>query len=222
MNPTSLNPYASASAKDTGFEGAPKERASRQFRFNPKGKYVQLANQQRQEIQLEALKQRIAEGARKAGLDSEFETLEKNIRVCSLSNGSTHGADARLQRVPPPEAEWWDAELLPNKTYSDIDTLGIERLKINTNGSPITIYIQHPIPIPGPTEKSKTGLKPLMLTAKVPPNCPILLCKPHLTSLSRSARSCASKSVPPNCRINVTALQWASCHPMPPKVPFSP
>jgi U4/U6 small nuclear ribonucleoprotein PRP3 len=36
----------------------------------------------RREIQLEALKQRITESAKKAGLDSEFETLEKNIRVC--------------------------------------------------------------------------------------------------------------------------------------------
>jgi hypothetical protein len=35
----------------------------------------------RQENQLEALKQRIAESAKKAGLDTEFETLEKNIRV---------------------------------------------------------------------------------------------------------------------------------------------
>ena len=67
--------------KDSGFEGVPKERAGRSFRFNPKGKYVQLGNQMRQENQLEALKQRIAESARKAGLDSEFETLEKNIKV---------------------------------------------------------------------------------------------------------------------------------------------
>lgn len=55
----------------------------RAFKFNPKGKYIQLANQMRQENQLEALKQRIAESARKAGLDSEFETLEKNIKVCA-------------------------------------------------------------------------------------------------------------------------------------------
>ena len=80
---TNANPYASAASAPTdgGFEGAPKERVGRQFRFNPKGKYVQIANQVRQEAQLEQLKQRIAESAKKAGLDSEFETLEKNIRV---------------------------------------------------------------------------------------------------------------------------------------------
>jgi U4/U6 small nuclear ribonucleoprotein PRP3 len=53
----------------------------RAFRFNPKGKYVQLGNQMRQEVQLEQLKQRIAEGAEKAGLDSVFEVLERNIKV---------------------------------------------------------------------------------------------------------------------------------------------
>ena len=40
-----------------------------------------MGNQLRQESQLEQLKQRIAESAKKAGLDSEFETVEKNIRV---------------------------------------------------------------------------------------------------------------------------------------------
>lgn len=80
------NPYSSGPSvvKDSGFEGAPKERTGRSFRFNPKGKYVQLGNQMRQESQLEGLKQRIAESARKAGLDSEFETLEKNIKVGTL------------------------------------------------------------------------------------------------------------------------------------------
>jgi hypothetical protein len=80
---TKVNPYASTSTafKETGFDGVPKERSGRNFRFNPKGKYVHLAEQLRQEEKMEALKQRIAETARKAGLDSEFETLEKNIRV---------------------------------------------------------------------------------------------------------------------------------------------
>ena len=83
---TAANPYASGAATpDSGFEGAPKERVGRHFRFNPKGKYVQLGNQIRQEAQLEQLKQRIAESAKKAGLDTEFETLEKNIRVNRVS-----------------------------------------------------------------------------------------------------------------------------------------
>lgn len=94
-SPALANPYtagsvaataaaaAGGSGKDdqgTGFDGAPRERHGRSFRFNPKGKYVALANQMRQEQQLEALKQRIAESARKAGLDSDM-GIEKNIKV---------------------------------------------------------------------------------------------------------------------------------------------
>ncbi|RDB27617.1 U4/U5/U6 small nuclear ribonucleoprotein prp3 [Hypsizygus marmoreus] len=145
--PESSNPYAAAAAKDTGFEGAPRERVGRSIRFNPKGKYVALANQMRQENQLEALKQRIAESARKAGFDGEM-GVEKNIK-----------------RVPPPAAEWWDASLLPNKTYDDL-AKGISKLNIHTHDSPITIYIQHPIPIPAPGEKNKIALKPMMLTKR--------------------------------------------------------
>ncbi|KAF9264257.1 PRP3-domain-containing protein [Marasmius fiardii PR-910] len=146
----SANPYSSepSSSKDTGFAGAPRERAGRGFRFNPKGKYVAMANQMRQEQQLEALKHRIAESARKAGLDGDM------------------GIERGIKRPPPPEAEWWDAPLLPNKDYGDLDTMGMENLNIKTQDSPITIYIQHPIPIPAPGDKNKVALKPIMLTKK--------------------------------------------------------
>lgn len=40
-------------------------------------------------------------------------------------------------------------------------------MNIRTPNSPITIYIQHPIPIPAPGDKNKTVLKPLKLTKKV-------------------------------------------------------
>ena len=82
-----VNPYASSRDVESGsFEGAvPKERSSRQLRFNQKGKYVQIAAQMRHDAQLEALKQRIAESAKKAGLDSEFETVERAIRVSNSS-----------------------------------------------------------------------------------------------------------------------------------------
>ncbi|KAL0059284.1 U4/U5/U6 small nuclear ribonucleoprotein prp3 [Marasmius tenuissimus] len=145
------NPYSSAastSSKDTGFTGAPRERTGRGFRFNPKGKYVSMANQMRQEQQLEALKQRIAESARKAGLDGDM------------------GIERAIKRPPPPEAEWWDVALLPSKNYDDLDTLGIENLNIKTDDSPITLYVQHPIPIPAPGDKNKVEPKPLMLTKK--------------------------------------------------------
>ncbi|KAF8316841.1 PRP3-domain-containing protein [Clavulina sp. PMI_390] len=144
------NPYAAAAASgpDSGFEGAPKERVGKSFKFNQKGKYVAQAEQLRKDAQLEALKQRIAERAGRAGLDSEFEGMEKNMR-----------------REPPPEVEWWDASLLPNKTYDDLD-LGFDALNIRGSGSPITELVQHPIPIPAPWDKNIVALKPLKLTKK--------------------------------------------------------
>ncbi|KAF8621787.1 hypothetical protein AX15_007522 [Amanita polypyramis BW_CC] len=144
--PESSNPYA-ATIKDTGFEGAPRERSGRSFRFNTKGKYVALANQMRQESQLEALKQKIAESARKAGFDGDM-AIEKN-----------------LKRPPPPATEWWDASLLPTKSYDDLE-FGPEYLNLDGADSPITIYIQHPIPIPAPGDKDKSALKPMKLTTK--------------------------------------------------------
>jgi U4/U6 small nuclear ribonucleoprotein PRP3 len=70
-----------------------------------------------------------------------------------------------VQRDAPPNSEWWDAALLPNKTYEDL-SLPFSSLNIRNTDSPITIYIQHPIPIPAPGEKNKVALKPLMLTKK--------------------------------------------------------
>ena len=71
-----------------------------------------------------------------------------------------------LQREPPPEAEWWDAALLPNKTYKDLE-MGIDRMNIRNDASPDTIYVQHPIPIPAHGDKNKVALKPMKLTKKV-------------------------------------------------------
>ncbi|KAG8963342.1 hypothetical protein FRC05_004779 [Tulasnella sp. 425] len=148
------NPYTAAAAPTVDTATAPKERERRQFRFNQKGKYVALGQQLRQEAQLEELKKRIADSAKKAGLDSEFETLEKTIRL-----------------EAPPEVEWWDVALLPNKTYDDIKfddtaTPDFTKTSVRTDDSPITLYVQHPIPIPAPWDKNKVELKPLKLTKK--------------------------------------------------------
>ncbi|KAG6849896.1 hypothetical protein H0H93_003910 [Arthromyces matolae] len=147
ITPESLNPYSAAVAKDMAEGAVPKDRTGRTFRFNPKGKYIAMGNQIRHDNQLEALKQRIAESARKAGLDSDM------------------GIEKTIKRAPPPEAEWWDVALLPNKNYDDLSH-GMEKLNIATPDSPITIYIQHPIPIPAPGTKNQAELKPLMLTKK--------------------------------------------------------
>jgi hypothetical protein len=137
----------SAGAAEAG-EPAPRERVGRAFRFNTKGKYTAQAEQLRKDAALEALKQRIAATARKAGLDSEFEAVAPGIK-----------------RAAPPDAEWWDAALLPTGSYADL-AMGVAALNITTPDSPITLYVQHPIPLPAPAEQDKAALKPLKLTTR--------------------------------------------------------
>ncbi len=83
----SANPYSTitpptAEAKpDAPAERVVTRRAKPTLRFNQKGKYIQQAEVLRQEAKMDELRARIAEASRKAGLASEFEVLERNIKV---------------------------------------------------------------------------------------------------------------------------------------------
>ena len=137
---TRTNPYLdTSSAPGTG-----KARQSRQLVFNQKGKYIQQANALRRQAALEAMKKRIAEQARKAGLDEDRD-VEKAFVV-----------------EPPPDLEWWDEALVDGKDYSNIP----QSLKITTPDSIVTLYIQHPVAIEPPQEKLAPEPKPMYLTPK--------------------------------------------------------
>ncbi|OCF39849.1 U4/U6 small nuclear ribonucleoprotein PRP3 [Kwoniella heveanensis CBS 569] len=146
-----LNPYASTSNVGSN-SPAPEEeriatRRSKKLHFSKAGKYVAQGDQLRNEQKMEALRQRIAENSRKAGLDSEFDTLEKS-----------------LKRQPPPDVEWWDKAILPEgKGYEDLEE-AVDWITTNQD-SLITHLIQHPIPIPAPGDK-KVDERGLMLTKK--------------------------------------------------------
>jgi U4/U6 small nuclear ribonucleoprotein PRP3 len=156
----SSNPYLTASSVDPDVEpdvqAAQSEmdalatrRRKATLHFNAKGKYIQQAEEQRKEAKMEELRQRIAEQSRKAGLDSEFDVLERNIK-----------------RQPPPEIEWWDAPLLKNANYNDLD-MGEEGKLVRSDDSLVTIYVQHPVPLPPPFEGKAEEPRGLMLTKKV-------------------------------------------------------
>ncbi|WVQ86164.1 hypothetical protein IAT38_008332 [Cryptococcus sp. DSM 104549] len=146
-----LNPYAAGSvaAPDSS---TPEEkivvRRSKKLNFSKAGKYVEQGEQLRNEQKMEALRQRIAEASRKAGLDSEFDTLERN-----------------LKKQPPPDIEWWDKVILPAGTTYDDDIDAALEESINADMSPITHLIQHPIPIAAPQDR-KQPERGLMLTKK--------------------------------------------------------
>ena len=137
------NPYydASLGPKNT----IVKDRKTRQLIFNQKGKYIQQAAALRRQAQLEAMKKRIAESARKAGLEDN------------------EGEKAFL--VPePPAIEWWDEGLINGESYDAMDDP--KNLKIDTEDSVITRYIQHPVLLEPPQEKVKPAAKPMYLTSK--------------------------------------------------------
>jgi U4/U6 small nuclear ribonucleoprotein PRP3 len=138
------NPYydASLSSKNAASKG----RQSRQLVFNQKGKYMQQAAALRRQAQLEAAKKRIAEQARKAGIEEELDA-EKAFVVSA-----------------PPALEWWDEGLVNGESYDAIADPG--NMKIDTEDSVITIYIQHPVLLEPPQEKIIPAPKPMFLTSR--------------------------------------------------------
>jgi U4/U6 small nuclear ribonucleoprotein PRP3 len=123
-----------------------KTRHSRHLEFNQKGKYIQQANALRRQAALEQMKKKIAESSRRAGIDEDLDA-EKSFTVQA-----------------PPDIEWWDEGLVSGKDYSGIGNPAT--IKIYTDDTIITKYIQHPILIEPPQEKNMPAPKPMYLTAK--------------------------------------------------------
>lgn len=162
--PPELNPYLQAS-RESAVESAegPKQRSMHKgFQFHKPGRHVREAEELRREQQMEELKKRIEESARKVGMQDGLEGNEK-----------------RLLRQPPPDVEWWDINLLSHRSYDAVPEPSVhisamlEQSKLPNSGlliygkdSPIDHYIQHPVPIPAPTDKFEAQPRGLMLTKK--------------------------------------------------------
>lgn len=129
---------------------APRQKKARPtLHFNQKGKFVRMAESIRQEEKMEALKARIAEAARKTGLEEDLE--------------ADGGLGRRIKKQPPPAVEWWDVAFLQGDSYDDLDSEHAKKL-IDHGCSDL---VQHPIPIPAPGDKREAAVRPLMLTKKV-------------------------------------------------------
>lgn len=123
-----------------------KPRQSRQLVFNQKGKYIQQAAALRRQAQLEAMKKRIAERTRQAGIDEDLD-VEKAFLVPA-----------------PPAVEWWDEGLVNGGDYSAIEDE--KNVKIDTPDTIVTAYIQHPVLLDPPQEKHMPQQKAMFLTPK--------------------------------------------------------
>jgi U4/U6 small nuclear ribonucleoprotein PRP3 len=133
------NPYL-----DTSNAPAGRAREPKQLIFNQKGKYIQQANALRRQAALEEMKRKIAEQARKAGLEEDRD-VQKAFVV-----------------EAPPDLEWWDEGLIDGKDYGNIP----HSIKLTTPDSIVTLYIQHPVAIEPPQDKLAPEPKPMYLTPK--------------------------------------------------------
>lgn len=146
------NPYVSAPATggigpEEASAGSGPARKSRKMAFSTPGKYIKQGDQLRNEIKLEELKARIAAQSRKAGLDSEFDVLERS-----------------LKRQAPPAIEWWDEAIMPSGTGYDDLHKALEYIETN-NESLVTHLVQHPIAIMAAGDRRQPE-RGLMLTKK--------------------------------------------------------
>ncbi|BEJ14256.1 hypothetical protein CspHIS471_0400230 [Cutaneotrichosporon sp. HIS471] len=147
------NPYISTPTAGIGPEeqgagpGPARARKSRKMAFSAPGKYIKQGEQLRNDIKLEELKARIAAQSRKAGLDSEFDVLERS-----------------LKRQAPPAVEWWDEAIMPSGTGYDDLPKALEYIDTN-NESLVTHLVQHPIAITAAGDRRQPE-RGLMLTKK--------------------------------------------------------
>lgn len=135
------NPYYDGSLNATA-----KARHSKHLVFNQKGKYIQQGAILRRQAQMEEMKKRIASMARQAGVDEDM------------------GVERAFEVPEPPPLEWWDEELVNGNDYSAIDDP--KNIKLDTDNTMVTIYIQHPVLLDPPQDKLTPAQKPMYLTSK--------------------------------------------------------
>ncbi|EFY84839.1 U4/U6 small nuclear ribonucleoprotein Prp3 [Metarhizium acridum CQMa 102] len=123
-----------------------RQREPRRLVFNQKGKYIQQASALRRQAALEAMKKRIAEQTRKAGINEDLD-VEKNFVV-----------------EQPPDVEWWDEGLIDGNSYEQIGNPA--SLKIISPDSIVTEYIQHPVALEPPQDRHVLENKAMFLTSK--------------------------------------------------------
>lgn len=73
--------------------------------------------------------------------------------------GPKPGKEKEEQKTP--QVEWWDAPLLQNGTYDDVD-----ENTCNLVEEKISVYVEHPVPIEPPAEAPPPPPQPLKLTKK--------------------------------------------------------
>ncbi|KAF2747027.1 PRP3-domain-containing protein [Sporormia fimetaria CBS 119925] len=137
---TNKNPYWDPKSAGTARDN----RVSKALLFNQRGKYSEQASKLRRQTKLEEIKALLANRNRLAKLD---ENSERGFLV-----------------PQPPDVEWWDEGILEDKTYDCIDNPS--KVKIDSEDSIITVYVQHPVLLKAPQDQLLIPVKPMYLTTK--------------------------------------------------------
>lgn len=127
---TSLNPYID---QNTITAGANSHR-HRPLQLNPQGKFIEEA------AQIRAQNEKLLEQKK-----HEEELLEKGI----LPEVNTQ--ETLFRQAYPPLIEWWDMPYLRTRLYKAFNEESKDFF-LDDEQAPVSIYIQHPVPIPPPGE----------------------------------------------------------------------
>lgn len=140
---SSLNPYLDQSS----FSAADTHRP-RPLNLNPKGKYIAQA----EELRTKEEERRRLE-AKRAETEAKGLLPDENIR------------EVLYKPQFPPLIEWWDRPYLETRLYDDFFDKKKEYV-LDSEDAPVSIYIQHPVPIKAPWEKHIGEEKAMYLSKK--------------------------------------------------------
>lgn len=143
FDPTALNPYL-----DQSSFGAGSSHVRKSFHINPKGKFIAQA----EELRTKAEEKRQLE-AKKAEKASMGLLPDENIR------------EILYKPQFPPLMEWWDWPYLNTRTYDDF----YEKKKdfvVDSEEAPVSVYVQHPVPVKAPWEQFSPEERAMYLTKK--------------------------------------------------------
>lgn len=142
FDPTALNPYLSQDSVTV------QSHRPRPFQINPKGKFIQKGNELRAKLEEE-----------RAKMDKTEEMRQKNLLA------DENRQEIRYRPQLPPRVEWWDRPYLRVRLYQELKDKKPEFV-LDSEEAPVSVYIQHPVPIPAPWEQISVEDKPMFLTKK--------------------------------------------------------
>lgn len=142
FDPTALNPYLSQESITV------LTHKSRPLQINPQGKFIQKGHELRAKLEEERAKTAKTEEMRQKDLLADENRQE-----------------VRYRPQKPPGLEWWDRPYLRVRLYQELKDQK-PQFVLDSEEAPVSIYIQHPVPVPAPWEQIAVEEKPMYLTKK--------------------------------------------------------